>query len=192
MALRGLGPCDPNLAQGVLMSKLIQLGNSYAEVEDRKRLKAEIDGQKFEANFLNEALAPVRFLDERTQARKIVLQDLPARVLIDGDWMSIDMIDMSEKGFSFEVDRVMGGLFHKGQRLVFALRIPELREFTMYGRIQWTKFDEDTRMTRCGVELIEVHGPGGGISVKELIGLLLSYEIHSQKALPMLPPKKAA
>ncbi len=161
------------------MGNLIQLGTTFQEVELKKRAKTET------------VKAPLTH-EERSTQRKLVLQDLPARVLVDGDWQSIELIDMSEQGFSFEVDRIMGALFRPGLRLVFSLRIPELREFTLFGRIQWTKTDETTRQKRCGVEIIEVHGPGGGINIKELLKLLLATQISAQEALPTPETKTAA
>lgn len=193
------------------MGNVIQLGSTFAEVEDRKRHKdsedptarttassAAVGGVVLS---LQTETAPgadghfghdLRLWNERVVARKIVLQDLPARVLVDEDWMSIDLVDMSERGFSFEVDRIMGGRFCAGQRLVFSLTIPELREFTLYGRIQWTRLDPQSRQVRCGVEIIEVHGPGGGINIKELLRLLLSFHIRSSETLPLKPGKSAA
>lgn len=161
------------------MGTLIQLGTTFQEVELKKRAKAEAPA------------APLT-QDERSTQRKLVLHDLPARVLIDGDWQSIELIDMSEKGFSFEVDRIMGALFRPGLRLVFSLRIPELREFTLFGRIQWTKLDEVTKQKRCGVEIIEVHGPGGGIDIKELLRLLQTAQLPTEIALPAPGTKTAA
>lgn len=169
------------------MGNLIQLGSTFQEVELKKRVHAE---SRAEARTETAAIPLLR--EERSTQRKLVLQDLPARVLVDGDWQSIELIDMSEKGFSFEVDRIMGALFRPGLRLVFSLRIPELREFTLFGRIQWTKINETTRQKRCGVEIIEVHGPGGGININELLKLLLATQISAQEGLPAPETKTAA
>lgn len=167
------------------MGTLLQLGTTFQEVELKKR------ATRISSNTAGTVLPLV--VEERISVRKVVLADLPARVLVDGDWQSIDLIDMSEKGFSFEVDRIMGALFRPGLRLVFALRIPELREFTLFGRIQWTKFDDVTKQKRCGVEIIEVHGPGGGININDLLKLLLAtHGIPSSEALPVPQTKTAA
>lgn len=159
------------------MGNILQLGTTFAEVELRKR-----NNPSFTPNCI----------DERTHHRQILLQDLPARVLVDGDWMSIDLIDMSDSGFLFEVDPIMGALFRPRMRLVFALRIPELREFTLFGRIQWTKFDPEVRQVRCGVEIIEVHGPGGGIDIKQLLKLLVTFKDQVVVGPANEEPKSAA
>lgn len=165
------------------MGNLIQLGTTFREIESRKireqDLLPRLNPTARSANdgctvpqVPSPLLAPLRLVCERQSERRLVLEDLPARVLLENEWVAIEMIDLSERGFSFEVEGDRAPSVSVGARLVFALRVPELREFTIYGRVQWRRAQAEVGQVRCGVEIIEVHGPGGGLSVTELLNLL--------------------